>query len=74
MPQALRADEILYIHVDTYVPLGFSRPGIFYAYRGDFKSASSSQGSTAGNVQAFDHRLVASPFYIRQRQGMTSAP
>lgn len=74
MPQALSTDEILYIHADTYVPLGFTRASIFCVCRGDFKSASSSQGSTAGNVQAFDHRLIGGPFYIRQRQGMTSAP
>jgi hypothetical protein len=42
----------------TLVTLGFTAAGIFCASRGDFKSASSSQGSTAGNVQAIGHRLI----------------
>ena len=50
--------ENLYICADTLVAFDVACQSIFYACRGDFKSACSSQGSTAGNVQAFGHRLI----------------
>ena len=58
MCQAVKIDENLYIEANTFVQVDFAKPCIFCACRGDFKSACSSQASTAGNVQAFDHRLI----------------
>jgi len=51
---ACQTREDLYIDVDTFFQVAFAPPGIFCACRGDFKSGSSSQASTAGNVQAID--------------------
>ena len=58
MRRAWYTGRNLYIGGCSFVLRTVSASRIFYACRGDFKSACSSQASTAGNVQAIDHRLV----------------